>query len=282
LSKKKNNHYAPQSLLRKWQTFDENRWGVHVYDLIKNKYSFSSSAGSGAFSFASKNYLYVPEVDGVRKTNVEDWFCGIESTLASAIKAIEKEDQTPLFRRSEDLMKFIFAIISFKHRNEYNLNNIRKQLDGDEELQLQVSGIPNRDLSLVVLENMINACHEDFYKYSQFELIILSTSDDKSIIYCDRPFIEEVVDGYSFLPITNKKFIAIRPTHSQTSYTLEKSSDQLTDSINSSIAELSRYWIMADSKELLEKYIEEAKSSCAEVKTVYTPVKYLKEGKILK
>lgn len=282
LSKKKNNHYAPQSLLRKWQTFEGNRWGVHVYDLIKSRYSFSCSSGSGAFSFASKNYLYVPEVEGARKTNVEDWFCGIESTLASAINRIEKEDQAPLFREAEDLMKFIFAIISFKHRNEYNLTNIRKKLDGNNELQFKVSGIANRDLNLIVLENMINACYEDFYKYSQFELIIFSTSDDKSLIYCDRPFIEDVVDGYSFLPLTNKKFIAIRPTLYQSTYTREKSSDQFTDSLNFAIAGQSRYWIMADSRELLDNYIEEAKSTCAEVEAVYKPIRYLKEGKILK
>jgi hypothetical protein len=282
LSKKKNNHYAPQSLLRKWQTFEGRRWGVHVYDLIKNKYSFSCASGSGAFSFASKNYLYVPEVKGARKSNVEDWFCEIESTLASAIKRIEKDDQTYLFRETDDLMKFIFAIISFKHRNEYNLNSIRKKLDGNKDLQFKVSGIPNRDLNLIVLENMVNACYEDFYKYSQFELIIFSTSDDKSLIYCDRPFIEDVVDGYSFLPLTNKKFIAIRPTLHQSTYTSEKSSDQFTDSINFAIAGQSRYWIMADSRELLGNYIEEAKSSCAEEETVYKSIRYLKEGKILK
>ncbi len=179
-------------------------------------------------------------------------------------------------------MKFIFAIISFKHRNEYNLNNITKKLDGDKELQFKVSGIPNRDLNLIVLENMINACYEDFHEYSQFELIIFSTSNDKSLIYCDRPFIENVVDGYSFLPLTNKKFIAIRPSLYQSTYTREKSGDQFTDSLNSAIAGQSRYWILADSRELLENYIEEAKSSCAEIEPVYKPVKYLREGKTLK
>ena len=282
MSEYKNNHYSPRAILRKWETLEKNRWGVHIYDLIKDKYYFSCSRCKGAFSFAKSDYLYVPEVDGQRIPNVEKWFNGIETILSAAISRIEKEDNTPLFSRVDDTFKFIIALMSFKHRNEYNLKSIKKKLEGNEELKFNISGIAGRDIDLLVLENMINACEEDSRDYWQSELMILSTSENKSLIYCDRPFIEDAVDGYSFLPLTDKRFIAVKKTNEPSFYLHQKSNDGLVDSINSIIAEQSRNWIMADSRELLDQYIETAKKSNCEIEALYKPTKHLRRGNIIK
>lgn len=278
LSFKKNNHYSPKLILRKWETFEENRWGVHVYNLIKNKYEFSTSRGKGAFSFASKNHLYVPMINGQRKSNVEDWFSGIESTFSALIRKVESGKSVSLFNSIHEVMKFLFAVISFKYRNVHELDKVRKKLSVDHDLCSKVSSLPDREINLLIMENMINACHEEYLKYLQFELILFSTKNNKKLIYCDRPFIENAIEGYSFLPITASNFVAIRPTNSDSTYKFEECSDGLIDVINSILAHSSRHWIIADNKILLESFIEESKNNNSEIDAEYKPVVNIKNG----
>ena len=88
---------------------------------------------------------------------------------------------------------------------------------------------------------------------SNFEMIVMR-SKGNSLIYGDMPFLENIIDGFNFLPLTNKIFIAFRPTGSKSFYKFKECDDKMVDSLNFAIASNSRYWIAADNSDQIEKY----------------------------
>jgi hypothetical protein len=111
---------------------------------------------------------------------------------------------------------------------------------------------------------------------SNFEMIVMR-SKGNSLIYGDMPFLENIIDGFNFLPLTNKIFIAFRPTGSKSFYKFKECDDKMVDSLNFAIASNSRYWIAADNGDQIEKYERELKNN-EDKEPFITPIKFPMSG----
>ncbi len=281
MPEKKNNHYIPKLILKHWITKNsENRKGVYVLDTTKDKSYFSSSAGKRAFSFAIENDLYVPKIEDERRVELEDWFGGLESTLAKTILKLNSASQEPLFQSQDEMTKFVLALFSFKHRTKYVIEKHRKYLEENPEKLKLISGRSDDNKELILLENIVNATTHDTIKLSSFEMVVMK-SKGKSLIMGDMPFLENIVDGFNFLPLTNKVFIGFRSIGESSFYKVQEPSDELVGSLNSAIASNSRYWIVADNKSQIEKYEKELKSNL-ENEPIYTPITFQMRGSTFK
>ena len=102
MAKKKCNHYIPICLLKNWETHNGHRYGVHTFLIKENKKIFSNTRSNNRcsqYKFAMAKYFYVPDVDGERKINMEEWFKEIENTIAKAIKTFKGDISKPIFKR---------------------------------------------------------------------------------------------------------------------------------------------------------------------------------------
>lgn len=278
---KQNNHYIPKLILKHWVTTNsENRKGVHVFDTKKDKKYFSSSEGKKGFSFAIGTDLYVPRIDKKRRVELEDWFGGLESTLDKAIRKLNSDKEEPLFTSQYEMTKFVLAILSFKHRTKYVIEKHRKYLDENPDKIELISGRADDNKELILLENIVNATTHDSIKLSNFELIVMKSKGD-SLIIGDMPFLEEMIDGFNFLPLTNKVFIAFRTTNEKSFYKEQECDNKIIDSLNYAIASNSKYWIVADNSTQIERYEEELKNNL-DKEPVYTQINFPMRGSTFK
>lgn len=281
MSEKKNNHFIPKLILKHWVTTNsDNRKGVHVLDTIKNKSYFSSSEGKRGFSFAIGNDLYVPKIEGKRRVELEDWFGGLEATLAKTILKLNSDKKEPLFNSETEMAKFVLALFSFKHRTKYVIDKHRKYLDDNPDKLKLISGRTDDNNELILLENIVNATTHDTIKLSNFEMIVMK-SKGKSLIMGDMPFLENIIDSFNFLPLTNKIFIGFRSIKEKSFYHVLESGDKLVESLNFAIASNSRYWIVADNISQIGKYEEELKSNL-DKEPIYTPITFPMRGSTFK
>lgn len=277
MPEKKNNHYIPKLILKHWITSNsQNRKGVYVYDTEKNRSYFSESEGKRGFSFAIGNDLYIPKVNEKRRLELENWFGGLEKTLDKTILKLNSEKNEPLFTSQYEVAKFILALCSFKHRTRYVIEKNRKFLDENPDKIKLISGRTDENKELILLENIVNATNHDAIKLSNFEMIVMR-SKNKSLILGDMPFLEDVVDGFNFLPITNKIFVGFRSTKEESFYNIQECSDELVESINFAIASNSKYWIVADNINQIRIYEEELKNN-SEKESIYTPINFPMNG----
>jgi hypothetical protein len=281
MPEKKNNHYIPKLILKHWVTKNsENRNGVYVLDTVKNRSYFSSSEGKRAFSFAIGNDLYVPKIEDERRVELEDWFGGLELTLDKTILKLNSANQEPLFQSQYEMTKFVLALFSFKHRTRYVIEKHRKYLEENPDKLKLISERTDYNKELILLENIVNATTHDAIKLSNFEMVVMK-SKGKSLIMGDMPFLENIVDGFNFLPLTNKVFIGFRSIRESSFYDVQESGDKLVESLNYAIASNSKYWIVADNKTQIEKYEEELKANL-EKEPIYTPITFTMRGSTFK
>lgn len=281
MPQKKNNHYIPRLILKHWVTKNsEDRKGVYVLDTAKNKSYFSSSEGKRAFSFAIGNDLYVPKIEDERRVELEEWFGGLESTLAKTILKLNSTNQKPLFQSQDEMTKFVLALFSFKHRTKYVIEKHRKYLEENPDKLKLISGRTDDNKELILLENIVNATTHDTIKLSNFEMVVMK-SKGKSLIMGDMPFLENIVDGFNLLPITNRIFIGFRSIRESSFYNVQESSDKLVESLNYAIASNSKYWIVADNKIQIEKYGEELKTNM-DKEPIYTQITFPMRGSTFK
>jgi len=275
MPEKRFNHFIPRLILKHWEIpISDNRYGVHVLDILKNRKYIAESRGKRAFSFAAENDLYVPKILNERRTELEDWFSGCETIIDKTINKIKKLENAPLFTSSEDLNKFLLGILAFKHRTQFDIEKIKEHLKSNEDLKNQIDA--TKDIDILVLENIVTAATENLVKYSNFQMQAF-ISKDESIIMCDRPFLEDVFDGYSFMPLTNKICIGLKLSHSNQSVSGTIINNSQVHSLNNILALNSRKWIVADSENQLAKYENIAKE--AKTETVeYNRAEYLKKG----
>jgi len=281
MPEKKNNHYIPKSILKYWVTKNEkNKKGVYVFDLKKNKSYFSEPFGRRAFSFAIENDIYVPVIEGKRRLELEEWFAGLENTLAITVKKIESDTNSTLFKSKKEMDKFILALFSFKHRTKYVVKNIEKYLKNNPKYLKLITGKKDNSSEVILLENIVNAINHDAIKLSRFEMIIMK-SKENSFIYGDLPFLENIIDGYNFMPLTNKILIAFRSTKEKSFYKKYECENKMVESINFAIASNSENWIVADNLNQIIKYQSELKTKTDD-ETVYVPFNFALNGNYFK
>lgn len=274
MPEKKANHYFPKVLLRNWITLDENgRRGVHVFDIRKNKEYFSTAEGRKAFSFAISDNIYVPKINQRRYLKLEDWFGTLETSISKMLKILSSEQNVPLFKNPQDLYNLKLALLSFKHRSKYVIESNTKFVQENPDYIEMVWGRTDRDIKILMLENVVNATIHDALEYDEIEIVV-GRSKNKSLICSDLPFLEKVVDNFSFIPLSNKKFIGFRPTDKDSTYNRVDFDIGMIDALNNPIATNARHWIIADSRELIDEYKQDAISSI-EKSSVYTPARYL-------
>ncbi|MFK8055209.1 MAG: DUF4238 domain-containing protein [Saprospiraceae bacterium] len=278
----KNNHYMPRMLLKHWVTDDETktREGVYVLDAEKEKTYFSTSKGKKAFSFAIKKDLYVPRIADKRILDLEKWFGSLENSLSKTITKIIADSHKPLFSNNIDLSKFVLAIFSIKHRSRFQIEKNRELLTNNPDILELVKCRPDNNLELILLENLMNSIEQDSRSLPNFEMVVME-SIDTDLIFGDLPFLDNIADGFSFVPITCKHFIAIRNTTKESFYTKETCSRELTESINRSIASKSRYWIISNNRDQLLQYTKEFKQN-QDVTARFKPAKFNMRGLIFK
>lgn len=281
MPEKKNNHYIPKLILKNWVTTNsEDRKGVYVFDTEKNRSYFSVSHGKKGFSFAIGNDLYVPRIDEKRRVELEDWFGGLENTLDKTISKLNSGKKESLFTSQYELNKFVLALFSFKYRTRYVIEKHRKFLDENPDKLKLISGRADDNKELILLENIVNATTHDTIKLSNFEMIVMK-SKNKSLIFGDMPFLGDAIDGFNFLPITNKIFIGFRSVSEESFYNILECDDELVESLNSAIASNSKYWIVADNISQIGKYEEELKNNI-EKEPIYVPINFPMRGSTYK
>lgn len=277
MAEKKLNHYIPRLILKNWVTTnDENRKGVYVFDTKKNKSYFSEAEGKRAFSFAIGNDLYVPKINDERRLELEDWFGGLENTSANAIRKIASNENEPLFSNRDETVKFAMALMSFKYRTKFVIEKMSSYLEENPEYLKLIRSRLDNNKELIILEHIVNATTHATLELSHFEMIAWK-SNNKSLIFGDVPFLDNVADGYSFMPITNKIFISLRSIMGESRYTILECEDEMIHSLNLAIASNSVNWIIADNISQIEEYEPELKNNI-DRGFVYTPLKFPMRG----
>jgi len=270
---KKNNHIIPKALLKQWKTFNQNRYGVYCYEIETKSSIFSASDGKRGYSFAIEEDFYVPTIENERKLNVENWFSGLEHTLAIAIERLNRGTEGPICRNRQDFTKFSMALLSLKHRTKYHVEQVIKYLNNNPSTKKLVEASENRSVHLVSLENIVNAITEEAIEYANYEMIVFRNLTGNLIIG-DQPFMAEVIDGYNFVTLSPNYFVAFRKSKNS-AFTYIPGEEGMIDMLNKYMAKAARHWIVAKNEETLAKYIEEASQTKDELTPDFQPIKYM-------
>lgn len=272
----KNCHYIPKLILKHWKTKnEENREGVYALESNKDQITFSNPTGQRAFSFAIDDYLYVPLINGERREELEDWFGSLENVLDKTIRRFNS-DEISLFETVADRDKFVLAILSFNHRSKSTIETVKKFLKENPRQLEQITAQNNYQIDLVILENIVNQTTHDAAALGNFELVILMAKGE-ALIMGDRPFLENCIEGFSFLPLTNKIAIGIRKTKGQSVYVKREATVQQIASLNYMIASKAKYWLVAEDEDQLRKYEEEFQNNL-DSEVEFNPSHYLRHG----
>ncbi len=255
---KRNNHVCPKCLIKQWVTYEHGRNGVHVYEIAKQKFSFSETKGQRAFSFAIQDFIYVPEIDGQRINILEDWFSGFEGELAMFIKHVKEGKQLIEARTAEEAMskwdKLLQGIFSLKNRNVYDIKMITKHFEDNPHLKPKLGIAEISNVEQLVLQNLIFCVVAEAEEYKMCDLVIFyNPSGD--LLLTDRPmFIEDATD-YLFFPVSPYHLIGIvKSTVSTPTYEHRMLPDYMVESYNQMVITRARDWVVSTKRELLEKY----------------------------
>ena len=163
MAEHKENHIIPKCLLKQWVIQGNNFPGVHVFNVKKDKFQFSDSRGTGAFSFAKKNYIYVPEIDQIRNPKVEKLFGQWETVLEKVISKIKKNNKETFLDKRITFDIFFKALISLKYRTEASYNNILSHLSTGLIKRELLEKDQSRDYKIITLESIVNAVEEECF-----------------------------------------------------------------------------------------------------------------------
>ncbi|HMQ49769.1 MAG TPA: DUF4238 domain-containing protein [Saprospiraceae bacterium] len=252
---KKKNHTVQESLIKNWLTEKPNgESGVFVYDATKGRSYFSRYGGKSRFSFASRKDLYVLEYDGQRRTELEDWFAGLESTFIKGIKRFLQHEEQAIFQHQEELDKFILALVGYRHRDQLSLSKNLELIKSDHSIRERLT--ENRNLSdkQILLENTVNAINASAVDFGNRIHIVHIRSRDEEFILGDRSYLEDIVDDFSFFTISPNSAIAFKPTQESSYYETIECDASLVKSINQAIAANSVSWIVSSKEELTTRY----------------------------
>lgn len=254
----KNNHTIPGFLLQQWESYALGRYGVYQYDLGHKKINFASSRKKGRFSFASKNYFYVPLVKNERQTVVEKWLSDMEGLLSTVVKKLNEGTEDLLVRDRDEADKLLMGLFSLRHRTESAINSIRKFIEDHPEVKLQMNVSEDRDIHLIVLENMIHATRENAIDYRNYKITVFR-SDSEQFIIGDQPFLGDVMNNGSHFVVLSPKFcISIQKNPENAYFSYMDTTPEILNLFNRSVAGHARKWIVAKDRLFLEKYLPTA------------------------
>jgi len=276
MPEKQLNHFIPRFMLNYWgKKNEQDRFGVHVYDIERSKFFFSDGTGKKAYSFAIEKNGYVPIIDEERRTNLEDWFSGLEGTLAKAIRQFNAEEIS-MFDDVKEYQRFLLSVLSFKYRTQAFVNHVTEFLK--ESIGVREDLDPAKSLEVIVLENIVNATTDDVNTYNFCDFEILHTQDDDSFILGDRPFVSDLFDEWSLLILSNKLVVMLRKNHRhEPRFRFVPAKKDFVHSVNMLIAEQAHYWIVGASEQHLGLYLNEADQK-SNIPISYVPPKNLSSG----
>ncbi|MFV0588833.1 DUF4238 domain-containing protein [Bacteroides reticulotermitis] len=247
---KKNNHYVPKCLLKRWSLSNGIYDGVFVLNCSSKTIDFSSAKGSKAFSFASINNLYILDKDNNRYTSLEDWLSGLEGILSMFIDKVARKESTFLKDHTQ-LHKLLMGLLSFNFRSRYFFQEGEKYIDSNPQIKSQFA---EKSSLQILLENLVNATT---YKANQlFPVEFIICNSTVPLLVCDRPLLYNVFDGYSFIPLSPYLLLSFRKAQRQSTIIYQDIDDNLVDSFNKQIIEAARDWIVSTNKEELENIME--------------------------
>jgi hypothetical protein len=280
MAAKKNNHIIPKCLLKQWSTNENGREGIYVYEQERKEIYFSSAKGGGGFSFAAEPNFYVPKIDELRATNIEDWLAGVESTFASVIRKLSSRDANFLVRSEEEFHKLLLAVFSLNTRTKDGFLRVRKHLQENPSLKEDIEMAQNTSIDLVILENFINSTNELALEYANCEVHVFKSSEEK-IIIGDEPFLPNFPEKDSnILPLGPDIFISIQKTKEAPFYYFheEPFDKKNIEFLNGFIAKNSIHWIASNDKTTLEKYIPDFEKVKTKKVPEYREIQFLKNG----
>jgi len=241
----KHNHYIPRFILNSWCIEGHNYNGVHVYEILKQKKTFSDCKGKKGYSFALIDNMYIPVINDKRATSVEKWFQSHEYNLSYLINSIDNDKIGNANITDENFIKIIKAIIGLEYRSGYVLDKTRKEI-----LSLNILK-DNYDIKKATLENMIDTITEITYGFLPAHVMITHLRN-KELLLSDRP----VVDGGDFkIAAVGRKLMVQIFKSSYPLIMFKKEDPDFVDVINECIVKNARNWLVAGSKDLLNKYI---------------------------
>lgn len=248
-------------MLSQWETFDYNRFGVYQYDIGRKKINFASSRKKSRFSFAAINNFYVPTIENKRRLDIEQWFGNMESLLRPAIKKIAEGTEGVIVQSRQDASKLLRALFSLRHRTEPAVNGNRHYFDRNPQVRKLMNVSEERDLNLVVLENMVNATLHDAIDYTNFRIVIFRNKAG-DLILGDQPFLGDILKSNSqFVVLSPHFFVAIQKKVEGGYFNYVDTPAEIISGMNGHIARHARKWIVARKKETLESVLAFADAS---------------------
>ena len=248
-------HEVTQAFLRFWHTRHEDKLGVWVFDLTRQKIRFSTS-----FSFAEENYLYIPLNKGQRDEGVEAWFSSIEGAMIKLIRRLETESFADPIHGNE-LQFVLLGLVSLAYRSGYQVKKLRDAILSNSEWKKHFE-VTSRDeahlASVEIMLNMIIQQGELFYGGENSVLYNISCP----LLICESPFFDMTSRGplHAVGPITPSAAFMLDASRAQGGPSLsfakaEGDNSKFCATLNDFTVMRARKWIVATSKEQLEKIL---------------------------
>lgn len=247
---KRKNHEVGRSFLGAWKNANKKLW---VFDIKKQNIE-ERSADAG---FAIQDFLYVPHVGDERDDSTEEWFSDAENYLALLLQRLDRKDFMKPIDQME-LFKVLMGLIGLSYRSSYELKKVIKTLEENSEIQAQIGDMyaDEKGRHIFAVENMINQITNRAKLYSFGSLSVICGIKGKSFLVCDRPGMD--LGDLNFIPVTPWAYAAMEVLGKNKNPPglnfMESGSDiAIVDSINSFTISRARNWIVAHTKEELEK-----------------------------
>lgn len=251
---KRNNHEVGRSFLGPWKDPGLPNNGIWLLDLETQKIESRSKDAT----FAVHSYLYVPSVNGQRDDRAEDWLAGAEHALAQFIQRIAKKDfATPI--SAANYAKVLLGLFSLSYRSGFEIKELERQLREDESLRNQMGVATEEDIHRTVVENMINVITLQVEQFIGGGAQVLFNCK-APILICDRPGFDMDVRSIPFavVPLGPNAMIMIeKPGEGRLplgiSWIEHDGNTRLIEMLNDFTIKRARSWVVASTKEQLER-----------------------------
>jgi len=267
---KKNNHYIPRCLLKRWLTNNGTYDGVHYLDIRTKKIGFSSANGRKAYSFASVDNLYILDADSNRKANLEDWFSGLENSFSLFIDRVERKQSEEIFKEPKHLTLLMMGLISFEFRSPYVIKQGIEFLNDNPDILNDFDG---KSPFQIILENVVIGTTEYANQYPQVEFVI--SKSPSPILLVDRPLVLDDDDQFSIFPLTPELVLSFKRVLGTSTITYNEISDELAQQLNNTLIVQARNWIVSNDLSQLENI--EVKDT-PDDKVIFEKIKHLMRG----
>jgi hypothetical protein len=202
----------------------------------------------------------------------------MESLLTTVVKKLNVGTEDILVPTREDATKLLMGLFSLRHRTESAINSIRKYITNNPDIRKKMNVSEDRDINLVVLENMIHATTHDAIEYSNCHITVFRNYSSEFIIG-DQPFLGDIMNNdVHFVVLSPNFFVSIQKSSSGAYFSYSDIPSEFTNSMNEQIARHARKWIVAKDKTTLEKYLSFADELEQDDTPIFEAPKYLFNG----